>query len=271
MVFLGAIACVFLGGLSNASEPTPAYSPDRIDFPGTQIVYHVADTFPHLKSDLSYSESPRISSVQDQKLVWCKSVEDPKCDLTSIPGLSATSLLPYCENSASENCLQSVSIANNGIDFFKLEYEREIGGYTIPSDRATKLVGGRSASIWQSEQAPHTGGTGSYLIAARVASSWESTLKQFVQTGLSVSVIPFGKISGDYSADRWLSDDEFEESAKYNPQWKGMDKKYIPFVLQGRKKNECFFSDEGMCGVQYDFASDARVRLTLRVSKELGG
>lgn len=272
IVGLCAIATIFVGGLPSTAEPTPAYSPAHIDYPGTQIVYHVADSFPHFKSSLGYSAAPRLSSTDGKKTVDCSSLQDVNCDTNVVENLSATSILPNCIDISSTNCIESIEISNNSGEFIKTNFIREMGGYSIPGDLDKGLVAGRSASIWASDQVPHAGGSGSYLVTAQLSSNWRPNKKKFIQQSIQVSVLPFLARKGDYAADRWLTDAELDEVAKNSPQWVGYEKKFIPPVRQGpNRQQDCFFYDDGYCGILYDFVEKSRVRAVLRISNELGG
>ena len=284
-LLVAALASLLLGNAAIASEPTPAYSPAHIDYPGSQVVYHIAETFPHLKSDLGYGAIPRSSSTDNGgtdggRQVGCTGMADPDCDpeTQNFPSpLSGQVLLPACQNEKSENCVSEIWISDSMGKLVKAKFLREIGGYTIPGDSKRDFVEGRSASIWTVEGVPHTGGVDTYLVAPRLELEYKALQKKFVQQKITVSVIPFVAKKGEYTSDRWLTPEEWQNRITREPQWIGYEPRFIPKILQGGPKpgadrdKSCFFYDENICGIQYDFIPDTRIKFSVRTSNQLGG
>lgn len=247
----------------------PAYSPRHLDYPGTQVVYHVSEGSPRINSDLSIFVSGRVSSVDQQKIIICRFIGDKHCENSGENRYSAFSLMPKCEGLNSENCLESLSITDENDKFVEATFVREVGGYTIPADEKIKYVGGRRASIWNAQTAVHSGNQSSYLVIPQLDSYYQPESGKFIQTSLSVAVVPFIQKYGAFESDRFVTDSELiqrENEAGIS------NSKYVQRVMQrGTREKQCLFYDDGTCGIQYDFKKSARIKVSLRISKELGG
>ena len=202
-------------------------------------------------------------------MVWCRSTNDDDC-LTLPNGTAARTVLPICASATSENCVEDLSFAMNDGDFKSAKFSREIGGYTIPGDENLNLIEGRSASIWNSSSVVHKGNSSNYLMSPVI--DWTLTNGKFVPASLRVNVIPFTEKSGKFTADRFLTDSELDSIWRTDSQWSGYLKKNIPKVRQsGLRDRSCFVYDNGYCLISQDFSDKTKVKVSLRVTNEIGG
>jgi len=260
---------LFFEGLGASAEVKPAYDPSLIDYPGTKVVFHVAEQFPFFKSDIGFSETSRVSSTQDGRTVWCQSTKDPDC-LNLPNGAYARTLLPFCSSPQAENCIEDLAFSVRGAEFEKASYVRELNGYTIPADPELNFIGGKSASIWRAPNAKHVGQTDNYLVAGVLF--WNFETKEFTPNSFQLSVIPFNPRQGAYAAETYATEQEMESRARNSQQWVGFAKRNIPKVVQGGLRQlDCFVYDDGMCGIKYDFEDNVKVKATIRLPNKIGG
>jgi hypothetical protein len=262
-----------VSSLAQAADPNfeTNYSPTEIDYPGTNAVLHIGEAFPQFKSFLgNYSTDEGI-----QKLISCKSVDDPDCIFDSNTVAASASILPPCVNETDSNCIAGLEITTKGGLSQRAKLLKEIGGFTIPAEPKKGYIGGRSASVWgidSTEANVSATHQVKYLIAANLNSGWDGTRLAFDFRRFSVSVIPFVERPGDFFADRWAT--ELERTDYAMTQFKGVPQKFIPKVKEGTSGSDmrdCFFFDDKYCGLQTVFQANSRVKLDVRLSNEIGG
>lgn len=249
------------------SSFTPNYSPIEIDYPGTNVVFHVGEANPQFKSDLFTFSSGR------GRQIWCRSMEDADCSFDGQSSALAATLLPPCENDSSTNCIAGVHITPQNGQSKATTLVKEIGGYTIPANPSKGYIGGRSASVWSVEGSA-TAATPQvkYLVAAQYGESWNGRNQAFEVVKLTVSVYPIVEKAGDFFADRWATDAERASAA--NTQFAGTPLQFIPKVKQGMSANdlrECLVFDDKYCAQHSVFEEGMRIKVDLRVTNELGG
>ena len=253
---------------SVATEPNfvPNYSPIEIDYPGTNVVFHVGEAIPQFKSDLGNFQN-------DNRRISCRSTDDADCTFDEKSSGYASSLLPPCVDTSSTNCIVGLSITPQDGQGKSAKLVKEIGGFTIPADPVKGYIGGRSASIWEVDGATSADSPKvRFLVAAQFGAGWDYRELKFNVQKLSVSVFPMVEKPGDFEADRWATDQERLESAR--GQFSGVPLKYIPKVKQGMSRSnlrDCLFFDEKYCALQTVFQEGTRVKVDLRLTNELGG
>jgi hypothetical protein len=245
------------------------YSPENIDFPGTNAVFHISELMSGFKSDLNTYEGAQNSKIS------CRSTQDPDCvfDANSVGG--SLSVLPPCADEASTNCIDRLQVSLRDDSAVRAKLVKEIGGYVIPPDLARGYIGGRSASIWAldsdkpaSNLTPET----FFLVVANLEATWVASKSTFNAQRISVSVFPFVENPGDFFADRWATDAEREAGA--SSQFQGIPMKFVPKVSQGTSRNDlrnCLFFDDNYCGLLTNFQENTKVKVDLRLTSEVGG
>ncbi len=249
------------------SNYTPNYSPIEIDYPGTNVVFHVGEAAVQFKSNLeTYGQN-------NGRQIWCRSIDDADCVFNENTSSSATSMLPPCDDAAGINCIAGLQITTQNGQKQTAKLVKEIGGFTIPADPAKGYIGGRSASIWSVEDGlSNAGAQIKFSVAAQFGATWNKRKLAFEVQKLSVSVFPIVEKPGDFFADRWATDAERLQSA--NGQFAGRPLQHIPKVRQGMSANdirECLFFDDGYCALHTVFPESTRVKVDLRLTNELGG
>jgi hypothetical protein len=246
---------------------TPNYSPIEIDYPGTNVVFHVGEASPNFKSSLTDFSDPR------GRQTWCRSTDDADCKFDVNTAALAVSLLPPCLDDASTNCVAGLQITPQNGQVKTAKLVKEIGGYTIPADPSKGYIGGRSASVWSVEASGSAGGAEvRYLIAPQFSASWNKRKLSFDVDKLSVSVFPIVEKPGDFNADRWATDAERDGYA--NTQFRDRPLQFIPKVKQGMSDSDlrdCLVFDDKYCAQHTVFDEGTRVKVDLRLTNEIGG
>lgn len=263
---------LIVGLLLLSSQPahssSPSFNPTAIDYPGTAVVFHTSEPLTNGNSLLSISDQGR-EGVGDGRTIFCSSTTDPDCPFDSRSS-GAKIELPVCREQGQEFCIESLEMGRLGGELSPATFIKQLSGLTIDPNPAMDFPGGQSAGIWEATTVEHVGGTKTYFVSAAIDMQSEPMQGKFTPRTLNVSVIPFSRKMGEFEGDRWLSDEEVMAQVGVG-QWVRHEKRHIPPVRQGRKDPDCFFSDNGYCGVRYDFADDVKVSVSVRVPKAIGG
>lgn len=270
LIFL-ASACAFSLLVSTPSSSADGtfvanYSPIEIDYPGTNVVFHVGEAFPQFKSALGNYSS------DGGKQIYCRSTDDADCNFDGNSVGYSSSLLPPCTDDAATNCITGLQITPQNGQSQTAKLVKEIGGYTIPADATKGYIGGRSASVWTVAGSGASTSEQKYLIAAQYVAGWDNSRLSFVVQKLSVSVFPMVEKPGDFYADRWATD--AERAGYESSQFQGVPLKFIPKVKQGMSANDlrdCLVFDDKYCAQHTIFEEGTRVKVELRLTNELGG
>ena len=277
VLFLFSILVILISGaISPIAEgfDTPVernYSPTEIDYPGTNVVFHIGEAYPQFKSDLGII----MNQGGVGNTIWCRSMEDSDCSFGPRTAAYSSLLLPPCADSLSTNCIVGLQITSSDGQIQKAKLVKELGGYSIPANQAKGYIGGRSASVWtvdDTEAKISDTSKSKYLIAAQLMSRWDGAREGFDTEKISVSVFPFAERTGDFFADRWATDSERSNYA--NTQFQGIPLQFIPKIRQGMSGSDlrdCLFFDDKYCGLHTKFIDGTRVKVVLRLTNEIGG
>ena len=268
----GALVLVMIPS-TNASDLSvePNYSPVNIDYPGTNVVFHIGDAAPIFKSSLTDLKGGR-------QVVDCRSTQDSDCRFDSTSLGFSRAILPPCDANSTTNCIVGLQISSESLQNFPTKLVKEIGGYSIPPDQSKAYIGGRSASVWAlngSESPAIFNPAVKFLVVAQLDSVWDQNNLTFYPQQISVSVFPFVEKQGDFFGDRWATDLERAQSA--TGQFNGTPLMYIPKVSQGltrvseKGRAACVFADDNYCGLLTSFRENIKVKLDMRLTSEIGG
>ena len=172
--------------------------------------------------------------------VTCKDTKDPNCDFTKEfkDGIVGNVVLPICESTLQDHCVDSVSFAVGDGPFLKANYLKSSDETTLMKpDPSLNFPGGGANSLWRSENAPHEVGT-DYVVSVRTGIGFWKIAKGFEYFFLDAVVTPYRPIS---TAD----------------------------ITNGT--NECTFREPGLCGVVQNIPTNVKIKLNFRVSNQLGG
>ena len=252
---LGVIASLILGSTSAIAD---SYDPLRtmVGYNNDNILeYVVEDGAVEINSYLAIMP-PAVTSVDQTragKWQWCTGLNDPVCDPKNSPqGMKATSILPPCATESSENCIDSVEIGNE-TTMVKASLIRSTKGITFPASPEYNYIGASTTSLWSAPGIPSSTGGTTYSVMPRIQSYFMNG--KFVQGDFFASVVPYKEVSGNYQENRINPDPSATPQNRY----------------LGNSSQMCAWAEAGVCGVPQDFSDGTRIKLKIRLPKEIGG
>ena len=256
LVVLGlAIPALFTGVAFAAGD---AYDPLRttIGNNGDNILeYVVEDGAVEINSYLAIAP-PAITSVDQTrsgKWIWCTGLTDPYCDPKNSPqNMKATSILPPCADATSENCIDSVEIGNS-TTLTPASFIRSTKGITFPPSPEYNYIGASTTSLWNAPGTPSASGSTTYSVMPRIQSYFRNG--KFLQGDLFLSVVPYREATGNYQENRINPDPNATPQQRY----------------LGNGSQYCAWAEAGLCGISQDFAAGTRIKVKIRLPKEIGG
>jgi hypothetical protein len=190
----------------------------------------------------------------------CKSPTDPKCATSKTVTLAAKAILPKCDSATDTNCIDSLELATKEGAFEKAEYIRNIAGATFPEHKPTNFMEQSTVSLWDAPGVPSKGGFTSYAVIVKVAQEASGRPFKFKPWDINASVIPYREQTGNYET-------PYQFEIEGNPV-NGVNQ---TTVAGGGGGYDCVWTEDGLCGVMQDFEDGTRVKLSLRISNEVGG
>ena len=255
-VILGlAIPALFTGIAIAAGD---AYEPLRttVGNNGDNILeYVVEDGAVEINSYLAIYPPSVTSADQTRagKWLWCTGLNDPVCDPKKSPEyMKATSMLPPCADATSENCIDSVEIGNS-TTLTQATLIRSTKGITFPPSPEYNYIGASTTSLWNAPGMPSASGTTTYSVMPRIQSYFRNG--KFVQGDFFLSVVPYREATGNYQENRINPDPNATPQDRY----------------LGNGSQYCAWAEAGLCGIPQDFAAGARIKVKVRLPKEIGG
>jgi len=256
LVILGlAIPALFTGIAIAAGD---AYDPLRttVGNNGDNILeYVVEDGAVEINSYLAIMPGAVTSVDQTRagKWIWCTGLSDPYCDPKNSPqSMKATSILPPCADATSENCIDSVEIGN-ATSLTQASFIRSTKGITFPPSPEYNYIGASTTSLWNVPGMPSASGTTTYSVMPRIQSYFRNG--KFVQGDFFLSVVPYREATGNYQENRINPDPNATPQQRY----------------LGNGSQFCAWAEAGLCGIPQDFAAGARIKVKVRLPKEIGG
>jgi len=219
------------------------------------LQYVVEDGAVEINSYLAITPPAVISADQTRagKWQWCTGIDDPVCDPKNNPqSMKATSILPPCASATSENCIDSVEIGN-ATNMVPASLIRSTKGITFPPSPQYNYIGGSTTSLWNAPGVPNASGGTTYSIMPRIQSYFMNG--KFSQGEFFVDVVPYKEVNGDYQENRINPDPNATPQNRY----------------LGNSSQICAWAEAGVCGVPQDFSPGTRVKLKIRLPKEIGG
>ena len=248
-----ALLCTLVA--SNAARATSdAFDPLNIKTGGPgNVVEYVVEGGTAEKSPYIGIQPTNANGNQSWK--WCTGLDDPICDPKNNPvGMKATSILPPCTSSTQENCLDSVEIGTPN-NLSKADLSRVISGLTFPANPSYNYLGSSNISLWNVPGVASSGGQSTYAVMPRIQSYFRDG--RFYLGELFVNVIPYREaLDPKYKAQK------IDTTAPSTPMY--------PYTYS-RYQQICVYEEDGKCGIAQDFPSDTRIKIKIRVTKELGG
>lgn len=187
----------------------------------------------------------------------CDSVNDPECLPSKTERVTARSILRVCTSLSESNCIVRLEIAGADGVFHLARFIRYTKGMNFPPNAATGFMGGTTPSLWSVPQVPSKSGNSDYALIVRAETQMDWRERRFRTSGVTASLRPFRTQQGEYKSP-WQTTVESNHRGQ-----KGFTEMNV--------SNDCAWSEEGACGVLQDFAPTTRVRLTIRITSEVGG
>lgn len=194
---------------------------------------------------------------------WCSDftvVNAPSCDLENKrAGFEAYAVLPYCSAALQQDCVEALEVTIPGKESVKATYVRNIAGITFKPLSSIGLYEASTISIWSAPGAPSAGGLTDYAVNVRTRLNYNPQKKVFETTGMTSIVMPF----------RLVNDSRYQlPSAGTIKNAKGGEN--LGVAIYGLA-HECIFNEAGVCGIMQNFTDGTVVKLTSRISKQVGG
>ncbi len=199
---------------------------------------------------------PALTSATDTragKWQWCTGLEDPVCDPKNSPqSMKATSILPPCAKATSENCIESVEIGTP-TTMVQAIFTRSTKGITFPPNPEYNYIGASTTSLWNAPGVPSASGGTTYSVMPRIQSYFRNG--KFTQGDFFLSVVPYKEVNGNYQENRINPDPNATPQQRY----------------LGNSSQMCAWAESGVCGVVQDFTAGTRIKVKVRIPKEIGG
>lgn len=249
---------IALTGFPNTSAlaDSNAFDPLTMQVLPGNIVEYVVE--PGVAEKVSYlAIMPGAVTDPNAKRVWqwCTGLDDPICDPKKAPaGLKADSFLPPCETAAQENCIDSIEIGTDGT-LVKGNLIRVTAGLTFPANPEYNYIGSSNISLWNAPGVKSASGDTTYAVMAR-AQSYFSNGKFYIGD-FYADVVPYHDIK----------DSKYRQVRINNAAGATAEYRYT----YSPDQQICAYEEDNVCGLPQDFLANTRIRLKLRLSKEVGG
>ena len=246
------LALALLGTGVAPSSAQDAYNPDLVPSPEGTGTFQIGEDGANIHfSGLS-------ASRDNGETRWaCESVTDPECSRSKADQMSGNSVLKVCTSDSDRNCVVRLELAGADGVFYPATYVRNTVGMQFAPHAPTGFMGGTTPALFTSTEVPSATGTTGYAVIVRAETDMQWDTGRFETYGLVASVRPYREATGNY-----------ESPYQFTTESNHLGKR--GFAMGGHGY-ECAWSEKGTCGVLQDFAADTRVRLTIRLTSEVGG
>jgi hypothetical protein len=229
-----------------------AFNPDMLPAPNGTATFQVGE------EGASIHFSMLTASRQDGSLQrTCESVSDPECSPSKVDFISAEAILKVCSSAIENNCVVALEMAGEDGVFHQASFVRNTIGQKFAANPTRGFMGATTPSLWSLPQVPSASGTTDYAVIVRAQTGMDWRQGRFRTSGLVASVRPYRAQAGNYES-------PYQFTTKKNHRGQ-------TGIAVGGHGYECAWSEDGTCGVLQDFAPNTRVKLTVRISSEVGG
>ncbi len=251
----GFTALVLGVTLAQPALAQDAFNPDLIKAPDKSAVYQIGET------GESQNFSAMVANARSGNTSWtCLGADDPECANSRVGNINGEAVLPLCESATDENCVVGLELAAEDAEFLPATFIRSVKGDTFKAVSSVGFYEQATPSLWDAPHAPSASGTTGYAVIVRATQSKNWNEPKFKTWKFFASVLPYREQTGEnYKAPKGVTvtNDGFLNRER-------------SFAVEGHTY-ECGWSEAGMCGVVQDFADGTRVRLTIRISNQVGG
>ena len=241
---------------AQAKADSNAFDPLRMQVGQGNMVQYIVEPGVAEKNSYLAIMPGAVNDPNTQRVwQWCTGLDDPICDPKNSPqGLKAASLLPPCESTSDENCIDSLEVGI-GSNLVKANLIRITGGITFPANKNYNYIGSSNTSLWNVPGVASASGDTTYAVMPRVFSYLQNG--KFYIGDFYADVTPFSVIH----------DNKYRQIRMDNSPGVTAQYRYT-FPPDGQL---CVFEEDNTCGVAQDFAPNTRIRLKVRLSTDVGG
>lgn len=191
---------------------------------------------------------------------WCNDFTSTQCDLNkNSTWFEQYSILPHCESDKQRNCVSALSITLPGKDQVDAQFVRNIEGIKFAPIDSLGLYEATTVSLWNAPNAPSVGGSTDYAVNVRARLHYSTQDQRFITESMSAIVMPY----------RVLQDARYTFPVGSTIQ-NAKGTKNLGVAISGIA-HECVWNETGKCGVLQDFVDGTIVKLSTRITNEIGG
>jgi hypothetical protein len=207
-----------------------------------------------IQNNTFIAQAPVDSKVAGESRVWkwCTSLSDPVCDpKVTVQNLLAVSVLGACQSATEENCVEGLAVGTSPTNMVEGKFLRQTQGDTQAPVAEYNYPGSSTISLWT---IPGT------ELKFAVTSTYHLWFDKgaFHVTDFYADAIPYREQTGDYKAVKIDTDPNTLPENRY---YKNFSRNYW----------SCVFAEDGNCGVAQDIPENTRMKLKVRLSKDVGG
>ena len=185
----------------------------------------------------------------------CDSPQDANCSDYPIDGRA---ILPPCFTANDENCIASLSASSSRSMSIEAEFERLVSTKTYEAVPALNFIESSAVSLWSLQgQADHK-----FAVAVSLTQGQNVAGGDFSAWNFVASVRPYRIVTGQ----QFLA--PYQMIAEGDPV---LGRRNTSFGMGGSMASECAWIEDGACGVLQEFEPGMRIKLELRLTKEIGG
>ncbi len=233
-----------------------AFNPDTLPAPQNSGVFQIGET----GVNVNYSTLGATSKDgQDQ---WvCESTTDPECASSKVSFIRGEGIIPICEDEKDTDCVESLEISLAGQEFVPAVFDRYSDVTTYPENPRVNFFEQKAPSLWSVSDATKPSGVANYAVIVNVSQTWDPRTKKFTTEKFFANVFPYREQEGNYEKPYSFT------LIGENPVTGRVGKS----LAGGGGGYDCGWVEQGRCGVVQEFDAGTKVRLSFRVSKEVGG
>lgn len=192
-------------------------------------------------------------SVRPSSHICADGIDTNFCD-PATAHIQANSLLPKCVDATSENCIEGLAFYNAEGVRTEATFVKQLVGETYKGQPSQNLIGGDTISLWDAPGFTNGGGKTTYAVAYSVNQMAIAKTRKFIQTSISVNVMPYSVGSGGLTP-------------------KTTEQKDADGVTRVGTRHEmkCIWGEDGACGIAEDFPEGMRAEVIIRAPKSISG
>jgi|LakMenEpi03Aug12_release.lakeMendotaPanAssembly.Ray.scaffolds.fasta_scaffold166120_2 hypothetical protein len=180
------------------------------------------------------------------------------CDLSDPEKrFDANAILPFCEGTFQENCVEGLALAGPGGSFVPANFIRHVNTKTLPEIKSQGLMAGGATSLFESSIL-HEGGSGNYAATVVAQIEYDRFRKVFIARSINVGVYGYNEMKDPSIREVNLVDSVNSAGRRQ-------------VSMTGSAPMGCKWAENGACGKVAEFAPGVRIKLTIRVPDSITG